>query len=175
MAPTILQQARGNQCLRCLRGVVVSTTFEAFRPSISSATLCRSSCRLGRRAPAPDEWVVVWAVLLVRGTINAICIIISFWTMMRKQKMVVGHALEPLPYATLEAGMPRGMVNGEEVRRRCRRIRGQRERYSSGTIRDLGVPLRHATLIGALVAQHGWYTPARDTGMVVRVGRSDRR
>jgi len=89
--------------------------------------------------------------------------------------LIVGHVLEPLPCATLGARMQRCMVHGEQVRRRCRRIRGHRERCSSGTIRGLGVPLRHATLSGALVAQHGWYAPARDTGMVVRVGRSDRR
>jgi hypothetical protein len=32
--------------------------------------------------------------------------------------LVVGHALAPLPCATLGAGMQRGMVHGEQVRRR---------------------------------------------------------
>jgi hypothetical protein len=65
----------------------------------------------------------------------------------------VRDALEPLPCATLGAGMQRGMVHREEVRRRCRRrIRCHRERCSSGNSRGLGVPLRHATLSGALVA-----------------------
>jgi hypothetical protein len=32
--------------------------------------------------------------------------------------LVIGHALEPLPCATLGAGMQRGMVHGEQVRRR---------------------------------------------------------
>ena len=89
--------------------------------------------------------------------------------------LVIGDALEPLPCTTLGAGMQRGMVHREQVRRRCRCIRGHRERCSSGDIRVLGVPLRHATLSGTLVAQHGWYAPARDTGLVVRMGRSDRR
>ena len=88
----------------------------------------------------------------------------------------VGDALEPLPCATLRTGMPRGMVHWEEVRRRRRRlIRGHRKRCSSGHIRGLGVPLRHATLSGGLVAPHGSRAPARDTGMAARVRRSGRR
>ena len=90
--------------------------------------------------------------------------------------LVIGHSLEPLSYATLGAGMERGMVHGEQVRRRCRRIRGAwRTGLSSENVRGLEVPLRHATLSSALVAQHGWCALARNTGMVVRLGRSGRR
>src|SRR5437879_2590371 len=66
---------------------------------------------------------------------------------------VLRHPLQPLSCATLGAGMQRGMVHRDEVRRRCRRLlRCHRERCSSGNIRGLGVLLRHATLSGALVA-----------------------
>ena len=139
------------------------------RSIVTPAAPCLCRC-MGSRTPcgattaAPLVGIGLWSscvLLLLQDLLWCRTIPIPTGGALR-----VGDALEPLPCATLRTGMPRGMVHWEEVRRRRRRlIRSHRKRCSSGHIRGLGVPLRHATLSGGLVAQHGSRAPARDTGM----------
>src|SRR5262249_20463983 len=91
------------------------------RSIVTSSASCMRRC-MGSRTPcgttiaAPLIGLRLWSSCVLLLCQDCLwCRAISVPTGLT---LIVGHALEPLPCATLGAGMQRGVVHGEEVR--CR-------------------------------------------------------
>jgi hypothetical protein len=118
----------------------LSGTVALARSIVTHSAPCLCRC-MGSSTPC----CATTAALLVGGGLWSSCVRLLLQDLLGSRAipipagcaLIVGDALEPLACATLGVGMQGGMVHREQVRRWCRRIRGHRERCSSGNIRGL--------------------------------------